>query len=136
MTFRTSVPVILFVFTPGSWKVHTNVSRCSKGLLSSATVLVSALLTPFVRSVTVLVLNVLSQYTHHGLLRSMFCVMVVYVVLSCTTCGHVLVRLLVSLNVAATAKSNLIYGKGSLLRQGSFFMALCQVPYTDYQKFS
>ena len=107
MIFLTSVPGILFGFTLRSLKVHVSVSRCSKVSLSSATVLVSALPTLFVRSVTVLVLNVLSQFTHHGLKRSMFSVMVGYVVLSCTTFGHVLVRLLVSLNVVAITKSNL-----------------------------
>ena len=107
MIFLTSVPGILFGFTLRSLKVHVNVSRCSKVSLSSATVLVSALPTLFVRSVTVLVLNVLSQYTHHVLLRLTFFVMVVYVVLSCTTYVNVLVRLLVSLNVVVITKSNL-----------------------------
>ena len=122
MIFQTSVLGTLFVFTPGSWKVPTNVSRCSKGLLSSATVLVSALLTPFGRSVTVSVWNGLSQFTHHGLLRLTFYVMVVYVVLSCTTCGHVLVRLRGLLKSVATKKSNLIAVKEPLLRQGFFLV--------------
>lgn len=122
MIFQTSVLGTLFVFTPGSWKVPTNVSRCSKGLLSSATVLVSALLIPFGRSVTVSVWNGLSQFTHHGLLRLTFYVMVVYVVLSCTTCGHVLVRLRGLLKSVATKKSNLIAVKEPLLRQGFFLV--------------
>lgn len=114
MIFLTSVPGILFGFTPRSLKVHVNVSKCSKVLLSSAMVLVSALPTLFGRSVTVSVLNVLSHFTHHVLKRSMFSVMVGYVVLSCTTCGHVLVRLLVLLNVVAITKSNHIIGNSCL----------------------
>lgn len=119
MIFLTSVPGILFGFTPRSLKVHVNVSKCSKVLLSSAMVLVSALPTLFGRSVTVSVLNVLSHFTHHVLKRSMFSVMVGYVVLSCTTCGHGLVRLLVLLNVVATMKSNHIIGTPAW--QGFFF---------------
>lgn len=119
MIFLTSVPGILFGFTLRSLKVHVNVSRCSKVSLSSAMVLGSVLPTLFVRSVTVLVLNVLSHFTHHVLKRSMFSVMVGYVVLSCTTCGHVLVRLLVSQNVVATTKSNL--NRRTPVMQGFFF---------------
>ena len=118
MIFLTSVPGILFGFTPRSLKVHVNVSRCLKVSLSNATVLVSALPTLFGRSVTASVLNGLSHFTHHVLRRSMFSVMVGYVVLSFTTSGHVLVRLLVSQNVVAILESNhnteeLLPGRGS-----------------------
>lgn len=106
MIFRNSVPVILCGFTRELLKVPVNVSRCLKGLLSSATVLVSALLTLFGRSVTVLVWNGLSHCTHHGLLKSMFFVTVAFVVPSCTTSGHVLVRLPGLLNVVAMLNSN------------------------------
>lgn len=101
--------MILFGFTPSSLKVHVNVFRCLKVSLSSVMVLVSVLPTLFVRSVTVLVLNGLSHCTHHGLKRSTFSVMVGFVVLSCTTLEHVLVRLPGLLNVVATTKSNLYH---------------------------
>src|SRR5699024_6472386 len=117
MIFQISVPVILFGFTPSSLKVHVNVFRCLKVSLSSVTVLVSVLPTLFVRSVTVLVLNGLSQFTHHVLLRLTFFVMVVYVVLSCTTYVNVLVRLLGSLKNVATSSS-----LEPLCIKGSFFV--------------
>ena len=77
-------------------KELANVSRSLKVWLSLVKVLVSQKLTPFVKSLTVSVLNVLSQSTLHVLTRLKSFVTVKCVALNCTTFVHCKVKRLVS----------------------------------------